>query len=137
MALDRWAEVAKTREEEIRAKVRRYVLERCRHADVVLFGSRSRGEHHALSDWDIAVITPAGNYAVEQEEFGQAVFLPLSALDELLASSMLILDIVHDRILLCGRGDNWDVLLKKARSYIHRRGLVKTNLGWFPINSST
>lgn len=74
MALDRWAEVAKTREEEIRAKVRRYVLERCRHADVVLFGSRARGEHHALSDWDIAVITLAGNYAVEQRSSGKPYF---------------------------------------------------------------
>lgn len=107
--------------------MRRFVLEHCPHGDVVLFGSRARGDSHALSDWDIAVVQPAGEYAVRQEEFGQAVYLPLAALDELLERSMLILDIAHDGVLLCGRGDHWANPLRKARDYIREKKLLKTS----------
>ncbi|ABP51250.1 MULTISPECIES: nucleotidyltransferase domain-containing protein [Pyrobaculum] len=53
MALDKWIEVAKARDAKLKDAVRRFVLEHCPHGDVVLFGSRTRGDDHALSDWDI------------------------------------------------------------------------------------
>ncbi|MEM0485009.1 nucleotidyltransferase domain-containing protein [Pyrobaculum aerophilum] len=132
MALDKWIEIAKAREGEIRARVKQYITERCPSADVVLFGSRARGDYHALSDWDLAIITPAGKYAVVHEEFGQAVYLPLSALNDILTSSMLILDIAHDGVLLCGKGDYWHILLKKVKEYVSEKGLIRTREGWYP-----
>ncbi|AFA38463.1 MAG: hypothetical protein QXS00_03000 [Pyrobaculum sp.] len=53
MALDKWIEVAKAREAELKDAVRRFVLEHCTRGDVVLLSSRTRGDSHALSDWDI------------------------------------------------------------------------------------
>lgn len=32
------------------------------HADVILFGSRARGDYHEESDWDILVLTDKENY---------------------------------------------------------------------------
>jgi hypothetical protein len=67
-------------------------IKRC-VGDVVLFGLRARGDFHDMSDWDLAVVTQDGEYAVKTEEFGQAVYIPLSKLHQILAFSMLIFDV--------------------------------------------
>jgi len=107
VAMDKWIEVHKARTAEVLKALAQYIRQRCGEGDVVLFGSRARGTHHALSDWDIAVITPQGQYAVEATEFGQAVHIPLAALAHILDHGMLALDIAADGVLLCGRGDYW------------------------------
>jgi len=68
--MDKWIEVHKARTAEVLKALAHYIRQRCGEGDVVLFGFRARGTHHALSDWDIAVITPQGQYAVEATEFG-------------------------------------------------------------------
>ncbi|MGC8974540.1 MAG: hypothetical protein ACP5KY_10145 [Thermoproteus sp.] len=59
--------------------------------------------------------------------------MPIQQIDELLEESALILDIAHDGVLLCGRGDYWHLLVKKAREYTARRRLIRTSAGWFPL----
>ncbi|MGC9119477.1 MAG: hypothetical protein ACP5I3_10905 [Thermoproteus sp.] len=59
--------------------------------------------------------------------------MPIQQIDELLEESALILDIAHDGVLLCGRGDYWQLLVKKAREYTARRRLVRTSAGRFPL----
>ncbi|MGC9170327.1 MAG: nucleotidyltransferase domain-containing protein [Thermoproteus sp.] len=60
----RWIELNKARERELSEILREFVSRRCGEADVVLFGSRARGDFHALSDWDIALISREGAYVV-------------------------------------------------------------------------
>ena len=96
--MDRWVEVAKKRRREIAA----FIKEACRIGDVALFGSRARGDFHDMSDWDLAVVTQDGEYAVKTEEFGQVVYIPLSKLRQLFAFSMLILDVAYEGRPLCG-----------------------------------
>jgi hypothetical protein len=73
--MDRWVEVAKRRRREIAAAVAAFIKEACRVGDVALFGSRARGDFHDMSDWDLAVVTQDGEYAVKTEEFGQVVYI--------------------------------------------------------------
>ena len=107
MEMDRWVEVAKRRRREIATAVVAFIKEACHVGDVALFGSRARGDFHDMSDWDLAVVTQDGEYAVKTEEFGQVVYIPLSKLHQLLDFSMLILDISYEERLLCGRGELW------------------------------
>jgi predicted nucleotidyltransferase len=81
--MDRWAEVAKKRRREIAAAVAAFIKEACCVGDVVLFGSRARGDFHDMSDWDLAVVTQDGEYTVETEEFGQVVYIPLAKLRQI------------------------------------------------------
>jgi len=99
--MDRWVEVAKRRRQEIAA----FIKEACRVGDVALFGSRARGDFHDMSDWDLAVVTQDGEYAVKTEKFGQVVYIPLTKLHQLFAFSMLILDVAYEGRPLCGRGE--------------------------------
>lgn len=133
--MDRWIKVARQRQVELLERLREFLKEVCSEGDVVLFGSRARGSHHALSDWDIAVLTQSGRYHIAVEEFGQVVYIPLASVDEILAKSMIALDIASDGQLLCGRGDHWQIYLKKARLYILEKRLVKTPSGWYPAPS--
>ena len=105
--MDRWVEVAKRRRQEIAATVAAFLKEACRDCDVLLFGSRARGDFHDMSDWDLAVVTQDCEYAVKTEEFGQVIYIPLAKLRQLLDFSMLILDIAYEGRLLCGRGELW------------------------------
>ncbi|MGC9131283.1 MAG: nucleotidyltransferase domain-containing protein [Pyrobaculum sp.] len=130
--MDRWIKVAKQRQGELLERLRKFLGDVCGEGDVVLFGSRARGTHHALSDWDIAVLTQSGRYHIAVEEFGQVVYIPLASIDEVLAESMIALDIASDGQLLCGRGDHWQIYLKKAAQYIREKRLVKTPSGWYP-----
>jgi len=104
--MDRWVEVAKRSRREIAAAVAASIKEACRVGDVVLFGSRARGDFHDMSDWDLAVVTQDGEYAVKTVEFG-VVYIPLAKLHQLLDFSMLILDVAYEGRLLCGRGEFW------------------------------
>ncbi|MEZ0319666.1 MAG: nucleotidyltransferase domain-containing protein [Pyrobaculum sp.] len=132
MALGRWIELAKKREGDIAAEVSLFVREACREGDVVLFGSRARGTHHSLSDWDIAVISASGVYRVEAREFGQVFHIPLGELPRVLEFSMVVLDVAFEGMFLCGRGDAWAEFIKAAGEYVEKRRLVKTPAGWFP-----
>jgi len=104
----------------------------CNVGDVALFGSRARGDFHGMSDWDIAVVVEDGEYAVRSEEFGQVVYIPAAKLDQLLAFSMIILDVVHDGRFLCGKGDLWQEVVKRVRQYVKGKKLEKTRAGWYP-----
>lgn len=112
--MDRWVEVAKRRRREIAA----FIKEACRVGDVALFGSRARGDFHDMSDWDLAVVTQDGEYAVKTEEFGQVVYIPLAKLRQLLDFSMLILDVAYEGRLLCGRGECWQVFAREVMQYV-------------------
>ncbi|MEL9990055.1 MAG: nucleotidyltransferase domain-containing protein [Thermoproteus sp.] len=132
MALDRWIEISRARSREISRLAASFVEEACRKGDVVLFGSRARGTWHALSDWDLALLVRGGEYRVESREFGQVFYIPLEGLGEVLRFSMVVLDIAHDGVLLCGRGDLWQEFRASVYVYIRERGLVRTEAGWFP-----
>ncbi len=105
----------------------------CRVGGVVLFGSRARGDFHDMSDWDLAVVTQDGEYAVKTVEFGQAVYIPLTKLRQLLAFSMLILDVAYEGRLLCGRGEFWQEFTRKVMQYVRERKLRKSRWGWYPV----
>ncbi len=100
---------------------------------VVLFGSRARGgDNTPLSDWDLMAVIPTGEYKVEVRDVGQVIWLPLSRLDEVLESSMVILDAVTDGKVLCGDSRVFDDVRDRVRRYIEGKGLVRTKSGWFP-----
>jgi predicted nucleotidyltransferase len=120
--MDRWVEIAKRRRREIAAA---FIKEACRVGDVVLFGSRARGDFHDMSDWDLAVVTKDGEYAVKTEEFGHVVYIPLAKLRQLLDFSMLILDVAYEGRLLCGRGEFWQEFTREVMQYIRERRLGK------------
>jgi predicted nucleotidyltransferase len=46
-----------TQRKEILSAVKRTVLEITPRAEIILFGSRSRGDHSEYSDWDFLIIT--------------------------------------------------------------------------------
>jgi predicted nucleotidyltransferase len=93
---DGWIEVAKRRREVAEALAE--FIQRC-VGDVALFGSRTRDDFHDTGHWDLAAVTQDG---VETEKFGQVVYIPLSKLHQLLAFSMLILDVAYEGRPLCG-----------------------------------
>jgi len=62
------------------------------------------------------VVTQDSEYAVEAEEFGQVVYIPLAKLHQLLDFSMLILDAAYEGRLLCGRGGLWQEFARWRRS---------------------
>jgi len=131
--MDRWVEVAKKRRQVIAAAVAAFIKETCRVGDVVLFGSRTRGDFHDMSNWDLAVVTQDGEYAVKAEEFGQAVYIPLAKLRQLLDFSMLILDVAYEGRLLCGRGELWHAIAREVMQYVRERRLGKNRWGWYPV----
>jgi hypothetical protein len=131
--MDRWVEVAKRRRREIAAAVAAFMKEACRVGDVALFGSRARGDFHDMSDWDLAVVTQGGEYAVKTKEFGQVVYMPLAKLRQFLDFSMLILDVAHEGRLLCGRGEFWQVFAREVAQYVKERRLGKNRWGWYPV----
>jgi hypothetical protein len=53
-------------------------------------------------------------------------------LDEILESSMIILDAVTDGKVLCGDRRVFDDIRDKVSKYIRDRNLVRTKDGWFP-----
>ena len=114
--MDRWVEVAKRRRREIAAAVAAFIKEARRVGDVALFGSRARGDFHDMSDWDLAVVTQDGEYAVEAEEFGQVVYIPLAKLYQILAFSTL--DVAYEGCLLCGRGEFWQEFAREVMQYV-------------------
>jgi len=128
--LARWAEIARLLSRERAEALSRFLAIACRGADIALFGSRARGSHHALSDWDIAVVVDDGDYRVENMEFGQVIHIPLSRLGQVLETSMVVLDIAMDGILLCGSGDRWITFIRSVREYVAERGLTRTGIGW-------
>jgi len=131
--MDRWVEVAKKRRQVIAAAVAAFIKEACRVGDVVLFGSRARGDFHDMSDWDLAVVTQDGEYAVKTVEFGQVVYIPLAKLHQLLDFSMFILDVDYEGRLLCGRGEFWQGFAREVMQYVRKRRLGKNRWGWYPV----
>jgi predicted nucleotidyltransferase len=112
--MDRWVDVAKRRRREIAAAV-------------------AAGDFHDMSDWDLAVVTQDGEYAVETEDFGQVVHIPLAKLHQLLDFSMLILDVAYEGRLLCGRGEFWQEFAREVIQYVRKRRLGKNRWGWYPV----
>jgi predicted nucleotidyltransferase len=130
---ERWLkalrEVARAREEE----ARKLIEELCGRAlAVALFGSRARGDHTPLSDWDLLAVVESGDYRVEHRGVGQVVWLPLDKLEEVLEWSMVVLDAVTDAKPICGDRGKLEEVKKKVQEYIRRRGLVRTAHGWLP-----
>ncbi len=99
---------------------------------LLLFGSRAREGGHPFSDWDLALIVRDGDYEVRSTGVGQLFVIPLDRLDELLATSMVILDILADGVLLCGDRALYEEALAKFKRYVEERGLVRSRLGWVP-----
>jgi len=62
------------------------------------------------------VVTQNGKYAVEAEEFGQVVYIPLAKLNQLLAFSAL--DVAYEGRLLCGRGELWQIFAWVVAQYV-------------------
>ncbi len=57
----------------------------------------------------------------------------MSRLNEVLESSMVILDAVTDGKVLCGDSRIFDDIRDRVRRYIEERGgLVRTKSDWFP-----
>jgi predicted nucleotidyltransferase len=134
--MDRWVEVAERRRREIAAAVAALIKEACRVGDVVLFGSRARGDFHDMSDWDLAVVTQDREYAVRTVEFGQVVYIPLAKLHQLLDFSMLILDVAYEGLLLRGRGEFWQEFAREVMQYVRERRLGKNRWGWYPVKTA-
>ena len=58
----------KTKTLHITSLVRKYVNELDPKADVILYGSRARGDEKPYSDWDILILTDyAANLMIERE----------------------------------------------------------------------
>jgi len=92
--MDKWIEVAKRRRQEVAEALAEFI-QRC-VGDVALFGSRTRDDFHDTGHWDLAAVTQDGEYAVKTEKFGQVVYILLTKLHQLLAFSMLILDVAYE-----------------------------------------
>ena len=115
------------------ARFREVLSELCgRSLVIVLFGSRARGDSTPLSDWDLMVIVPSGEYRIEALDIGQVVWLPLNRLNEVLERSMIILDAVTDGKVLCGNSRVFEEVRNRVNEYIKERNLVRTKDGWFP-----
>jgi hypothetical protein len=129
---ERWLEALREVGAERMAMVNHVINELCRRAvAVVLFGSRARGDNTPLSDWDLLAIVPTGEYRVEVVSIGQVVWLPLDKLDDVLETSMIILDAVFDGKILCGDEDVFMMVKRRASGYVEEKGLVRTRAGWF------
>ncbi|ACB39527.1 nucleotidyltransferase domain-containing protein [Pyrobaculum neutrophilum] len=90
-------------EAEREARFRQILEQLCRRATAVaLFGSRARGDHTPLSDWDMLAVAAEGEYRVENTPVGQIVWAPLDRLEEALERSTILLDALADAKLLCG-----------------------------------
>ncbi len=129
---ERWLEALREVGAERMAMANHVINELCRRAvAVVLFGSRARGDNTPLSDWDLLAIVPTGEYRVEVVSIGQVVWLPLDKLDDVLETSMIILDAVFDGKILCGDEDVFMMVKRRASGYVEEKGLVRTRAGWF------
>ncbi|WP_069806638.1 nucleotidyltransferase domain-containing protein [Vulcanisaeta thermophila] len=129
----RWLEALKEVSAEREGRFREVLRELCSESlAVALFGSRARGDHTPLSDWDLLAIVASGEYRVEARDIGQVVWLPLDKVDNVLGTSMIILDAVMDGKLLCGDPRVLDEVKTKVREYIERMNLIRTRSGWFP-----
>ncbi|AEA12673.1 DNA polymerase beta domain protein region [Thermoproteus uzoniensis 768-20] len=129
---ERWLEALREVSREREEAAQHLVEELCRKAvAVALFGSRARGDHTPLSDWDFLAVVESGEYRVEQSGVGQIVWLPLDKLEDVLGWSMVILDAVADGKLLCGDAARFEELRAAVLDYARRRGLVRRAGGWF------
>ncbi len=127
--LETLREATRAREEE----ARRVIEELCGKALVVaLFGSRARGDHTPLSDWDLLAVVDSGGYRVEHRRVGQVVWLPLDKLEEVLEWSTVVLDAVTDAKPICGNHEKLEEVKKKVWEYAKRRRLTRTKHGWLP-----
>ncbi|MEL9991432.1 MAG: nucleotidyltransferase domain-containing protein [Thermoproteus sp.] len=128
---DRWLEYIREISEERERKFRELLERLCRSAlAVVLFGSRARGDHTPLSDWDLLVLTQTGRYRVEAGKLGQIFWLPMDRVGEVLEFSMVILDAVVEGKLLCGDAEAFALVKRAVEEYIKRHDLVRTKGGW-------
>jgi len=101
---------------------------------VALFGSRARGDHTPLSDWDILAIIGGGQYKIEVVSIGQIVWLPLDNVGECIRKSMILLDALIDAKLICGNDEALNRARNEAMRYIEEAKLKRTRLGWVPRN---
>ena len=62
------------------------------------------------------MVTQNSEYAVEAEEFGQVVYIPLAKLYQILAFSTL--DVAYEGRLLCGRGEFWQEFAREVMQYV-------------------
>lgn len=128
---NKWLECVKELAEERERRFNALLQRLCQSSlAVVLFGSRARGDHTPLSDWDILVLTETGHYRVEAGELGQIFWLPIDEVDRVLDFSMVLLDAVMEGKLLCGSGEAFAKVRDRVEAYVKSRGLVKTKSGW-------
>lgn len=59
---------------EILQKIKRYVWAIEPQSEVILFGSRARGEERADSDWDILILTPGSVDLKEEQKYRHKLF---------------------------------------------------------------
>lgn len=57
--------------------------------------------YHALSDRDVAVLASEGDCRVEG--FGQVFYVSIGRLEEILGSTMVVLNVAHDCAVIGGR----------------------------------
>jgi predicted nucleotidyltransferase len=77
--------------EEILSKVKEAVLEAVPQAEIVLFGSRSRGDYREESDWDFLILTESDATNILEEEIRGRLF------DIELESAQAISIIIHSK----------------------------------------
>lgn len=129
---ERWLEALREVSREREEAAWRIIEEICRKAlVVVLFGSRARGDHTPLSDWDLLALVESGEYRLEQKPIGQVVWLPLDKLEEVLSRSMVVLDAAADGKPICGDVGKFEEFKAAVLEYAKRHNLVRRAGGWF------
>ena len=96
---------------------------------VILFGSRARGDHTPLSDFDLLVISD--EKPPEAPSFIQLFWFSREEVERRIRDfdTILIDALIEGKVLYDGRGE-YSRLRSLAEVEIERRGLVKTEMGW-------
>lgn len=64
----------KSKKSEILSKIKKYVKEIDVKSEVILFGSRARGEEKENSDWDILILTPTATDLKGEQKYRHKLF---------------------------------------------------------------
>jgi len=74
MKLDKKNIQMKSKKSEILSKIKEYVKEIDAQSEVILFGSRARGEEKENSDWDILILTPSATDLKGEQKYRHKLF---------------------------------------------------------------
>jgi len=104
----------------------------------VLFGSRSRGEHTPLSDYDVLVVKAEPSPAIFQRMGPVQVFSygEEEIRKQLTSFNTVVLDALLEGVLLCGDKTLFEGLKSMAGKVVEERAVRKTEAGWMPAARS-